>query len=1085
MAVPARVRGMCRHVGAVVKTNLKKLVKARMRGETFRKWIGRNIDNSVLASSIDIFQVMLGLLVTVVYFTQNWQEFSPNLESSELLMLQWVIGVFFSLDYVMRMYAADSRRMFFLSPLALVDFVTILPQWLEVLFEANEEFRSKASAMKTLRALRFLRAYRLLVFSKSAKGRQGGVLFLTVMSIIICSAGVIQAVESCSPGDIEGKTCQTLEIYNACYFVVITIATLGYGDIAPKSRNGKVCVIFLIFSTGILLPLQISRYSDILSRETEYDKSFTAKKEKNPHILICGEVNSSPLDFFLRQFLHPNNMNWKDKVVILCPGLPSHNLKRILLNSAYEQRVVYLQGSAMLDSDLKRAGAANARLCFVMLNKLSADGDRSDTASNLLTISLRHHTKRVPLFVQVLKTDNIRHVHLSGASNIVCVDQLKMGMLAKSCVIPGLCALVCNILFTFRPFYKKSTLWTSEFLHGCAHDIYEARIPSFLHDLINVSTLTFIMYCEYDILLLGVTDNLDEFRLFPSKLRLKKSHTIIILSKTPDCSRWLEGLTLTTLLKYQHMIPDFVAIADAWLGGSLSARLRTTGENMRKSMSLSRSHTMRTLKSALTIKGESGNQRTDRSVNSQVHPCNPPDGDGGNVDDDDDDDDDEIVAAYNPSLSGDHQDLAIVVSVPATDPPIGIPVSSTPQSDTNHATESHMSGVTTHAMPKQLAPLQIQRPHINLDPISPSAGIRSPEGSILPQSTPCAPPCATDASAPKNARKSTMTYLAFANLHVPPDLSNHIILCGMPNMLHDFVAPLRPNFHRTNHSTNSVTEVDELGKETVPVVPIVVISQVPMTEKQYASISMFHQVYYVNGSPLHESVLREACVFNSKSIVIISACIQGDNEIDQRSLPSDFIDQNLIDTDAITLHRFITEACESNCPMDAPLPTVIIELSRPSSLRFLKDDHNKSAQDAEMAVHVKAMTKQVLSRADDPLDNICHPLYAAGKVCVANFLDALLGSCNSYGTMVDLFHLLILGEPAFESTSNTRVIDQIPVPRESWGTAYGQLVQNMLMHQDALVIGLYRSRGGGLYFVFLNPSEDVVVTPQDKLFIIR
>ncbi|RHY77533.1 hypothetical protein DYB30_009311 [Aphanomyces astaci] len=227
MVLLQRARDMCRRAGSVLKTHPRKLVKTRMRGETLRKWIGRNIDNSVLALSIDIFQVFLGLLVTIVYFSQNWLEFSPNLESYELIMLQWVIGIFFSLDYIMRLYAADSRRIFFLSPFALVDLVTILPQWLEVLFEANEEFRSKASAMKTLRALRFLRAYRLLVFSKTAKGRQGGVLFLTVMSIIVCSAGVIQAVESCGPGDVQGKNCQSLEIYNACYFVVITIATLG------------------------------------------------------------------------------------------------------------------------------------------------------------------------------------------------------------------------------------------------------------------------------------------------------------------------------------------------------------------------------------------------------------------------------------------------------------------------------------------------------------------------------------------------------------------------------------------------------------------------------------------------------------------------------------------------------------------------------------------------------------------------------------------------------------------------------------------------------------------------------------------
>ncbi|CAK4321694.1 unnamed protein product [Aphanomyces euteiches] len=216
---------------------MKKLVKPRMRGETFRKWVGRNIDNSLLASSIDIFQVFLGLLVTIIYFNENWNQFNPNSETQDLKRLQWVISAFFTLDYAMRFYAADSRYTFFWSAFAMVDLITILPQWLEVAFESYSDFKSKASAMKTLRALRFLRAYRLLIFSKTAKGRQGGVLFLTVMSIIICTAGVIQAVESCDAQSIEGKNCQTLQIYNACYFVVITIATLGLESAGSPNLN--------------------------------------------------------------------------------------------------------------------------------------------------------------------------------------------------------------------------------------------------------------------------------------------------------------------------------------------------------------------------------------------------------------------------------------------------------------------------------------------------------------------------------------------------------------------------------------------------------------------------------------------------------------------------------------------------------------------------------------------------------------------------------------------------------------------------------------------------------------------------------
>ncbi|KAF0753164.1 hypothetical protein AaE_005808 [Aphanomyces astaci] len=241
------------------------LIKPRMRGETFQKWASRNMDSSKLATIVDVFQVVLGVSVTIIYFYQNWTKFQDVAETPMLRNAQTVIGVFFTFDYLVRLIASESPQTFFLNTMSLVDLATILPQWLEMGISDDSDFKSLANAFKTLRSLRFLRAFRLLVFAKTAKGRQAGILFLTVMSIIFCSAGIIQAIEACN--NVGDYKCQDLEIYNAAYFVVITIATLGFGDLAPKSSNGKLAVIGLIFSTGILLPLQISRYSDILSRE--------------------------------------------------------------------------------------------------------------------------------------------------------------------------------------------------------------------------------------------------------------------------------------------------------------------------------------------------------------------------------------------------------------------------------------------------------------------------------------------------------------------------------------------------------------------------------------------------------------------------------------------------------------------------------------------------------------------------------------------------------------------------------------------------------------------------------------------------
>ncbi|RHY55215.1 hypothetical protein DYB34_002211, partial [Aphanomyces astaci] len=103
---------------------------------------------------------------------------------------------------------------------------------------------------------------------------------------------------------------------------------------------------------------------------------------------------------------------------------------------------------------------------------------------------------------------------------------------------------------------------------------------------------------------------------------------------------------------------------------------------------------------------------------------------------------------------------------------------------------------------------------------------------------------------------------------------------------------------------------------------------------------------------------------------------------------------------------------------------------------------------AARAVCVKTLTKRVLSRADDPLDNICHPIYAAGierNVFISNSLDAVLGNCNKYGCIIDLLHLLTFGEGA--TNEYGRVLDQIAVPIIYHNKSYLECFVQMLVTQ--------------------------------------
>ncbi|KAF4028763.1 putative ion transporter 2 domain-containing protein [Phytophthora infestans] len=130
--------------------------------------------------------------------------------------------------------------------------------------------------------------------------------------------------------------------------------------------------------------------------QTAFDKKYEPDKSTQ-HVLLCGEVENGAL-LFLHNWLHKDEeRRTRRKVVILAPTLPSNDLRRVLLHPDYEERVIYLQGSAMVAADLQRAAAPTAEYCFVMVKKHSGTLDQNDTAANLITCSVRKNNRHAPL----------------------------------------------------------------------------------------------------------------------------------------------------------------------------------------------------------------------------------------------------------------------------------------------------------------------------------------------------------------------------------------------------------------------------------------------------------------------------------------------------------------------------------------------------------------------------------------------------------------------------------------------------------------------------------------------------------------
>ena len=142
---------------------------------------------------------------------------------------------------------------------------------------------------RVLRILRLFRMLRVLRFQRIFKSKDtmfGKIsdsqlviirIVMTVFTIVLISSGLIWTVENkINPGQFSN-------IWETMYFVVVTLATVGYGDITPISAWGKAVTVLMILSGIALIPWQLGKLIKILFMEATKTKIKCPKCDLEDH----------------------------------------------------------------------------------------------------------------------------------------------------------------------------------------------------------------------------------------------------------------------------------------------------------------------------------------------------------------------------------------------------------------------------------------------------------------------------------------------------------------------------------------------------------------------------------------------------------------------------------------------------------------------------------------------------------------------------------------------------------------------------------------------------------------------------------
>jgi voltage-gated potassium channel len=167
-----------------------------------------------------------------------------------LHIAEWTFTILFTIEYLLRLWTAKHRRRYALSFYGIVDLLAILPTYLMMVFPAGR-------FLIVLRVLRVLRVFRVLklahyvqeasVLSAAMRASRHKItVFVATVITVVVVVGSLMYL-------IEGHSAGFTSIPQGIYWAIVTLTTVGYGDIAPATTLGKIMAsALMILGYGII-----------------------------------------------------------------------------------------------------------------------------------------------------------------------------------------------------------------------------------------------------------------------------------------------------------------------------------------------------------------------------------------------------------------------------------------------------------------------------------------------------------------------------------------------------------------------------------------------------------------------------------------------------------------------------------------------------------------------------------------------------------------------------------------------------------------------------------------------------------------
>ena len=324
------------------------------------------------------------------------------------------------------------------------------------------------------------------------------------------------------------------DYFHTTFFFLMTLfSTIGYYS-STTSILGRVLIIIMIVIQVVVLPQLVSGLMSFIYSKSSYSRMSYHQLENVDFIIISGNISLGSITILLQEYFHPDHGEYEKHALILLPHAPDSNMKRLL--KLYKNKLFYFEGDCLKLNDLERVMFRSAKMIMLLANKQTDNDTEEDAKTIMQAMAIKKHfmlleqkdkknknlelilhktklkkkendendkEKNNRLIIQLIKPESEHHFELSISTSysrdqIVCINELKLGLLSKSCLCRGIITLLTNLISTNNVVedndQAKKILeeneWMSDYTEGKDYEIYKISLNSkrgyYFGDLVNI-----------------------------------------------------------------------------------------------------------------------------------------------------------------------------------------------------------------------------------------------------------------------------------------------------------------------------------------------------------------------------------------------------------------------------------------------------------------------------------------------------------------------------------------------------------------------------------------------------------------------